>query len=88
MKPFVSFNALLGLGSLASAHFHEHDPFEHDPAPLQYEHPGDLFHSVSGSCCASGVLTNANSTGEIKSINGSPSSFLCHLNFVLLYYKY
>ena len=72
LKAFVVFNPLLGFISLASAHFHDYDPeYDHDPAPLKYEHPGDLFHSVAGACCASGVLTGVNSTGEIRSINGS-----------------
>jgi hypothetical protein len=43
----------------------------YDPAPLKFEHPGDLFHSLSGTCCVSGVLTNANSTGEFRNISGS-----------------
>jgi hypothetical protein len=74
LKAFVVCNPLLGWVSLASAHSHDYDPaYDHDPAPLKYEHPGDLFHSVGGTCCASGILTGVNSTGEIRSINGSMS---------------
>lgn len=60
--------AILGLDasvSLASAS-------TYDPAPLKYEHPGQLFRSVSSStCCVNGVLTDGNSTGEFKDIAGS-----------------
>jgi len=74
MYKHMFINALLVGSTLlwpACAHVHDHDPYQNDPAPLQFEHPGDLFHSVSGSCCTSGVLTNENSTGEIRNINGS-----------------
>lgn len=66
----TNFAVLLGIVSLASGYDQAYD---HDPAPLKYEHPGDLFHGVSGTCCATGVLTGVNSTGEIRSVNGSMS---------------
>jgi hypothetical protein len=69
---FVRFALVSGVVSLAPGHVAEYDPaFDLDPAPLKYEHPGDLFHSLAGTCCASGVLTNVNSTGEIRNISGS-----------------
>jgi hypothetical protein len=68
--------AVLGLDasvSLASAP-------SYDPAPLKYEHPGQIFHTVSSStCCVNGVLTDGNSTGEFKDINGS--MFYCSASF-------
>ena len=58
-------SAVVAISGVASAH-------PKDPAPLKFEHPGDLFSKVSGTkTCVSGILTNGSSNGEIKSINGS-----------------
>ncbi len=75
-KALAVLNVLLSLSGSSLAH----DDFQQDPAPLKFEHPGDLFHSVSGSCCVSGVLTNENSTGVIQNFNGSMYSSLTLLS--------
>ncbi|KAF4636134.1 hypothetical protein G7Y89_g1955 [Cudoniella acicularis] len=42
-----------------------------DPAPLKYEQAGQLFSTVASStCCVNGVLTDGNSTGEFRDLNG------------------
>ncbi|KAH8676450.1 Alpha/Beta hydrolase protein [Tricladium varicosporioides] len=43
----------------------------YDPAPLKFEHPGDVFSKISHpSTCLSGVINEGNSTGEYKNISG------------------
>lgn len=79
MRSSLSMRALCALVTLLSINssFSAASPSYKEPAPLKYEHPGDLFQKVSGgSCCVDGVLTGANSTGETKSIAGSKSN--CH----------
>jgi hypothetical protein len=71
-KAFAVFGVVLSLSGSSLAH----EDFQHDPAPLKFEHPGDLFHSLSGLCCVFGVLTSENSTGEFRNINGSMHPFL------------
>jgi hypothetical protein len=70
MRGLFSVVAILGLNrafALASLY--------RDPAPLQFEHPGDLFNAVTGgSCCVDGVISGANSTGETKSVGGGEYS--------------
>ncbi|PBP17662.1 dienelactone hydrolase [Diplocarpon rosae] len=62
----LSLLALLAPLSLASG-----------PAPLAYEHPGQLFASASTkSHGASGVLTGTNSTGKFETVGGGMSSSL------------
>jgi hypothetical protein len=67
---FLSF-AILGLSVSATS-----SP-TYDPAPLIYEHAGQLFNKVSSSsCCVNGVLTDGNSTGKFKDVSGSKSFFV------------
>ncbi len=65
---FCVLSTILGLNGLVSS---ASAIFQNDPAPLMFEHPGDIFKSVSATtCCVSGVLTDGNSTGAYRNISG------------------